>query len=210
MPCSWTKEQRQVYMQQRYNAQRTKFIIRLGGVCVKCGATEGLEFDHIDPDLKSFDVGRLFGKKRLPAVYAELAKCQLLCGDCHQAKTNAFHSERMKALYPEGYRHGTVYSFMRMKCTCATCEAFKRQWNDARNNRRRGVGATTRGTYKHRKFRPIDIPDGHSWCNTHGKFLPIANFTIHTKGRNGLEYDCIECRSRARSPHLWCATSDLN
>ena len=41
-----------------------------------------------------------------------------------------------------GWRHGTIYSWMKKKCTCATCEAAKDAWNAARAASRFGVGPT--------------------------------------------------------------------
>lgn len=37
-------------------ARRDRLIEMLGGKCVRCGATEDLEFDHIDPSTKVFAV----------------------------------------------------------------------------------------------------------------------------------------------------------
>jgi 5-methylcytosine-specific restriction endonuclease McrA len=38
-------------------ARRAELIEMLGGRCVRCGAVEDLEFDHIDPTTKRFAVG---------------------------------------------------------------------------------------------------------------------------------------------------------
>ncbi len=56
------------------------------GPCKKCGATENLEVDHVDP-----------GTKVCHAVWSwtpmrrelELKKCQVLCRRCHRQKTSA-------------------------------------------------------------------------------------------------------------------------
>jgi 5-methylcytosine-specific restriction endonuclease McrA len=57
----------------------------LGGRCVRCGSTEDLEFDHIDPTTKWFPVGA--GMSRAWDVLVEEAlKCQLLCPPCHREK----------------------------------------------------------------------------------------------------------------------------
>ena len=56
------------------------------GSCVKCGSSENLEIDHIDPRTKSRriqDVWGLSAKNR----EAELAKCQILCRTCHIKKS---------------------------------------------------------------------------------------------------------------------------
>ena len=50
----------------------------LGGKCVRCGATEDLEFDHIDPSAKSFGVCAGLAKA-WDVLVEEAAKCQLLC-----------------------------------------------------------------------------------------------------------------------------------
>lgn len=51
--------------------------------CVKCGSDERLELDHIDPALKvSHRIFSWSESRRL----AEIAKCQILCHDCHVQK----------------------------------------------------------------------------------------------------------------------------
>lgn len=56
--------------------------------CVHCGMDdiEVLQFDHIDPRKKTKAVSTmlLHGKK---SIEAELAKCQVLCANCHVKKT---------------------------------------------------------------------------------------------------------------------------
>lgn len=70
----------------RYAAWRLKWLERLGGVCVECGATEDLHFDHIDWREKRFDVAiRWRIKDELMAE--EMLRCQLLCVTHHRLKT---------------------------------------------------------------------------------------------------------------------------
>ena len=67
----------------------------LGGKCVSCGAGEELEFDHVDPATKSFNVGQHLGRYSEKKLREELSKCQLLCKDCHRKKTGlAAHGTR--------------------------------------------------------------------------------------------------------------------
>jgi hypothetical protein len=43
-----------------------------------------LVWHHVDPHLKSFEVDlRALSNRALPSLAAEIAKCQLLCQNCH-------------------------------------------------------------------------------------------------------------------------------
>ena len=57
---------------------------KLGNKCVKCGTTKNLQFDHIDPKTKCFNVNPQDSWEK---TLHELYKCQLLCGSCHLEKT---------------------------------------------------------------------------------------------------------------------------
>lgn len=134
------KEYFRLYAQK----QRNKAIALLGGCCAKCGATESLEFDHVDSSTKSFHLNRRLASLKSPGVIAELKKCQLLCEKCHQEKTLA---ERAKAL------HGSMQSWMHHKCKCSICLTARGVWYDKRNAARRCGSA--RGPYKNRGVSPI-------------------------------------------------------
>ena len=68
------------------NLIREILLEKLGGKCVKCGCTETLEFDHIDPSTKSFNIAAGYTKPK-EVLLEELAKCQLLCNKCHIEKS---------------------------------------------------------------------------------------------------------------------------
>lgn len=58
--------------------------------CVKCGEAEiiFLDFDHIDPKTKSFNIPAMTnGTAAWEAILDEIAKCQVLCVKCHRRKT---------------------------------------------------------------------------------------------------------------------------
>ena len=54
------------------------------GPCVKCGSDQSLELDHIDPATKASHRVWSWRKSRRER---ELQKCQVLCHECHKAKT---------------------------------------------------------------------------------------------------------------------------
>ena len=73
--------------QKEYRTNRRLHLIeRLGGKCVECGTTKSLQFDHINPLEKSFDISRKMTAP-LEVLYPEIDKCQLLCSKCHIEKT---------------------------------------------------------------------------------------------------------------------------
>jgi len=74
------KEYTKEYVRNRKNLLKEK----MGGKCVKCGTTEHLQFDHINPLEKSYNISNNIHRKDLDE---ELAKCQLLCSKCHLEKT---------------------------------------------------------------------------------------------------------------------------
>ena len=81
-------EETKDYLKKRYYETLSECKEKLGGKCVKCGATERLEFDHIDPKNKSFEItrGLLMGDRE--KFQEELDKCQLLCYDCHLSNSS--------------------------------------------------------------------------------------------------------------------------
>lgn len=81
-----TGEAKREYQRNWLKARRAKAVEALGGSCVKCGGDDRLEFDHIDPTLKSYSVSRLWSRS-WTAIWSEVAKCQLLCFTCHKSKT---------------------------------------------------------------------------------------------------------------------------
>lgn len=125
-----SKEQARVYHRSYYYKRRQKLYDFLGGKCVVCGATEDLEFDHIDPAQKSFDI-----KDNLTlseAVKQELEKCQLLCRAHHTEKT-------IRAQIKVSFEHGTSYGWRRARCSCVACSEARWHYYDRRNAARRRV-----------------------------------------------------------------------
>jgi hypothetical protein len=105
----WAENQKELVEKQakRHAKGRAKAIAYLGGRCVRCGATEGLDFDHLDGATKSFTIGERL-KGRWSIIEAELSKCQLLCRDCHIQKTALKYPQIAKALHVSP-RGGTTF-----------------------------------------------------------------------------------------------------
>lgn len=74
------------YIKKYYKRKRSEYIKLLGGSCSKCGSEIELQFDHIDPSIKTFNIGKLLNYSKAK-VLEELKKCQLLCIECHDNKT---------------------------------------------------------------------------------------------------------------------------
>ena len=66
-----------------HHKRKNILIEMLGGKCVDCGTTKNLQFDHIDPSKKSFNIQCVLSERTLK----ELEKCELRCCNCHLEKT---------------------------------------------------------------------------------------------------------------------------
>jgi hypothetical protein len=94
------------------DGRRAQLTEMLGGCCVRCGAKQNLEFDHIDPSTKTFAV--CAGLSRAwDALVAEALKCQLLCKVCHVEKAVEDRPEVAHSYYRYWY-YG---------CRCSVCRA---------------------------------------------------------------------------------------
>jgi len=84
---------------RHYLRRREKALKFLGGICTICESAENLEFDHIDPEQKSFSISG-FLTHAWVKVEPELKKCQLLCNSCHKEKNKTDGSlEKMKRAF---------------------------------------------------------------------------------------------------------------
>jgi len=95
----------------RARAREAIFSYLRDNPCVDCGERDILllDFDHRDPSTKREVVARLAGSAPLSAVMAEIAKCDVRCGNCHRKRTAAqlnwrkhpgFHHDRRAELAP--------------------------------------------------------------------------------------------------------------
>ncbi len=64
-----------------------EYIDMAGGKCAICGYSRclsALEFHHVDPSKKLFGINETTAVKARHKVFAELAKCVLVCANCHR------------------------------------------------------------------------------------------------------------------------------
>lgn len=93
-------------LRRRYNADRKDAIDEIKSVpCKDCGNRYPpyvMDFDHRNPDDKLFNIST--GKaKRWEVVLAEIAKCDVVCSNCHRIRSHVRLQER---LLSKGVRSG--------------------------------------------------------------------------------------------------------
>ena len=101
---------KRTYQRKWSRDRRQAWIDSKGGCCANCGSEDRLEVDHIDPSKKTMRPSEMWN--RTPsAVAEELSYCQVLCHNCHLAKT--FDGVEIK--------HGTTNGYKHYKCRCHDC-----------------------------------------------------------------------------------------
>lgn len=81
----WTtgkaRHQRRLYWLYKY---------KIAKGCRICGYNlhaSALDFDHINPVTKSFEIAKRVPNTTLKTLFNEIKKCQILCANCHRIKT---------------------------------------------------------------------------------------------------------------------------
>lgn len=116
------------YMANRYHSKRNSIINSLGGECKGCGSKDNLHIDHIDSKKKTFRAADLHSVSD-SALQEELKNFQLLCNDCHKAKTK--ESWDFGVPKPE---HGKYWTFRAHGCRCDECtKAYKDKIQEWKN-----------------------------------------------------------------------------
>ena len=71
--------------------------IKIDSGCCECGYNKhpsALDFDHIDPSKKLFDISKKIVFSKLSALMEEIKKCRVLCANCHRIHSyESGHSE---------------------------------------------------------------------------------------------------------------------
>jgi hypothetical protein len=76
---------------------KQQLVAEHGGACTRCGyarSLAALHFHHLDPATKSFTLAARGVSRSLAAARAEVAKCVLLCANCHAEVEEAAASGR--------------------------------------------------------------------------------------------------------------------
>lgn len=47
-----------------------------------------MDFDHRDPGSKRYTVTRMIGRAGTARILAEVAKCDIVCANCHRRRTH--------------------------------------------------------------------------------------------------------------------------
>jgi hypothetical protein len=85
--------------QAEFERKRQILLDARAGGCIRCGEVHPacLDFHHRNPEEKEGHIGefRKFGMKRL---LAEIAKCDVLCANCHRK----FHHDERQTTISEG------------------------------------------------------------------------------------------------------------
>jgi hypothetical protein len=103
-----------------------RFIDLLGGKCERCGATEGLQFDHRKPNKKEFRISNRIDAPE-DILLKEVMKCVLLCAKCHRDKTRELGEHGQ----PKA-RHGTLHMYKHYGCRCKKCKKRMSEYNKER------------------------------------------------------------------------------
>ena len=111
------------YDRRRYEEKHALLVKELGGRCARCGSTDDLEFDHIDPSTKAFSI-KAHWNRPLEALRDELAKCQLLCQPHHKEKHHRVPACGTRGSYGAG-------------CRCEKCVGVQRDYMRKWRQRRR-------------------------------------------------------------------------
>lgn len=119
-------DERRKYHREWMRKRRASWFA--GQSCAKCGLTDRLQLDHVNPAEKTSH--RIWSWSE-PKRAAELMKCQVLCYACHRIKTDA--TDRASKA-----EHGTRAKYKSdSACRCDACRAanafYEHQRREARD-----------------------------------------------------------------------------
>lgn len=145
--------------------------------CIDCGERDILllDFDHRDRTSKRGIVGRLARSGALGTVMAEIAKCDVRCGNCHRRRTAAQLNWRKSPAFERDHRSPLV-PLRRAPRDPATGVPVIEQlsiWS---------VGVT-------------------KWCSRCAGFKPLVDFAFHDRATGRRQHRCRTCQAALRREH---------
>jgi hypothetical protein len=76
---------------QAKGRERMRFLVEYfrSNPCVDCGEADPLvlEFDHLEEELKSFDIANAIWDRNWQSILDEIEKCEVVCANCHRRRT---------------------------------------------------------------------------------------------------------------------------
>ena len=104
---SYVDKERQREYQRTWRTSRRSLWFKDNGPCKECGSEENMELHHLDKEAKEdHKIWSWSEERRLK----ELAKCVVLCRECHSA------------VHSRGLIHGTDLGYTHYKCRCVNCK----------------------------------------------------------------------------------------
>jgi hypothetical protein len=92
---------------KRKNRKRRLDKIKMWWGCADCGYREdprALQFDHRPGTVKTMNIGSVCGSMAWDAILAEIAKCDIVCANCHMIRTDERRTEA--PLNPRNFERG--------------------------------------------------------------------------------------------------------
>lgn len=87
------KRCRSAAVSRRRRVIKQRLVAEAGGACALCGYNRwlgALQFHHVDPRWKTFQIGQAGHTRSLARCRAEARKCVLLCANCHAEVEGGF------------------------------------------------------------------------------------------------------------------------
>lgn len=112
---------------ERALSRKLELIVLKGGKCEKCGYDKNiaaLEFHHLDPSIKSFQLdSRHLSNTTKEKILEELEKCILVCSNCHRELHNSqFDKNNVNNLLIEMQsKYTSIFSKNKKKEICKYC-----------------------------------------------------------------------------------------
>ncbi|KKK53486.1 hypothetical protein LCGC14_3094290, partial [marine sediment metagenome] len=79
-----------IYNKKRYDDRAAMVAaIKAAEGCTDCGTNNPvvLDFDHLPEYEKSFTIGSNITSKGMTRLFDEIAKCEVVCANCHRIRT---------------------------------------------------------------------------------------------------------------------------